>query len=88
MLKAEKKIVFSDHALQKMEQRGVSEREVREAIWRGERTPAKKGRLSFRLNFDFSKPWGGKRYSVKQVVPVAVEEEEVMVVVTVYAFYF
>ena len=58
---AEQNVVFPDHALQKMGQRGVSEYEVREAIQPGERTPAKKGRLSFGLNFDFDKSWGGKQ---------------------------
>jgi len=50
--------------------------------------PAKKGRLSFRLNFDFNKHWGGKHCPVKQVVPIAVEENGEIAVVTVYAFYF
>ncbi len=88
MAMAEQRVVFSDHALQKMEQRGVTEREVLEAVQRGERMPAKKGRLSFRLNFDFNNYWGGKHCPVKQVVPVAVEENGEIVVVTVYAFYF
>lgn len=84
----EQRIVFSDHALMRLEQRGVSKDEVEQAIRNGERMPAKKGRLCFRLNFDFNRHWGGKYYAVKQVVPIAVAEKGEIVVVTVYAFYF
>ncbi|HUT03860.1 MAG TPA: DUF4258 domain-containing protein [bacterium] len=84
----EKRTVLSDHALRQIEERGISKNEVLEAIDKGERVPAKKGRLSFRLNFDFNRRWGGKYYAVKQVVPIVVEEKERLVVVTVYAFYF
>ncbi|MBN1592410.1 MAG: DUF4258 domain-containing protein [Candidatus Coatesbacteria bacterium] len=84
----EQRIVFSDHALSKMEQRGVTESEALEAIRNGERMPAKKDRLCFRRSFAFDNYWGGKWYAVKQVVPIAVEEQGEIIVVTVYAFYF
>ncbi len=44
--------------------------------------------MSFRKNFPFQAVWKGKRYDVKQVMPIVIEETEALVVVTVYVFYF
>lgn len=71
-----------------MEERGANKNEVKEAIKNGERIPAKRGRRAYRRNFQYNKEWGGKLYSMKQVMPVVVEENETIVVVTVYTFYF
>ena len=71
-----------------MEERGANKNEVEEAIKKGERIPAKRGRRAYRRNFQYNKEWGGKLYSMKQVMPVVVEENETIVVVTVYTFYF
>lgn len=83
-----KPIVFSQHALDQLGDRGASEKEVKEAIQAGEEIPAKKGRRAFRKNFPFGSKWKGKYYEVKQVMPIVVEEAEQTVVVTVYVFYF
>jgi hypothetical protein len=83
-----KPIVFSQHALDQLADRGASEEEVKQAIQEGEETPAKKGRRAFRKNFPFGSQWKGKHYEVKQVVPIIVEEAEERVVITVYVFYF
>jgi hypothetical protein len=40
------------------------------------------------LNLEYDGIWGGKYYRMKQALPVAAEEAERYVVVTVYAFYF
>jgi len=53
----------------------------------GEKIPAKRDRESFRFNFQFDGIWGGKRYSIKQVMPI-VKEENGRIIVTVYVFYF
>jgi len=66
----------------------ATEDEVREAIERGVREPAKRGRSLYRLNFQYQAEWQGKFYAVKQVAPVVVEGENELVVVTVYTFYF
>jgi hypothetical protein len=71
-----------------MIERGVEEEEVIEAIRSGEELPAKRGRKKFRKNFSYGKEWGGHFYRTKQVVPVTVEEESVIIVVTVLSFYF
>ena len=50
--------------------------------------PAERGRIAFRKNFPFLSDWKNRYYEVKQVVPIVVEEEDAIVVVTVYVFYF
>ncbi len=83
-----KTIVFSQHALDQLRDRGASREEVKLTIQSGEDVPAKKGRKAFRKNFHFGSKWKDKRYEVKQVMPIVVEEAEEIIVVTVYVFYF
>lgn len=87
MSKVEKLIKFSQHALDNMADRGASEEEVELAIRTGESFPAKKGRLSFRKNFNYNAIWKGKIYQIKQVVAVVAEEPDRFVVVTVYVYF-
>ena len=81
-------ISFSRHALGQMRERGASEEEVEEAISKGERASAKKGRYAYRLNFQYERSWGEKWYHVKQVMPIVKEEDDGVIVITVYVFYF
>ena len=83
-----KRLIYSKHALAQMMERGTTREEVGEAIEKGERAPAKKGRHAYRLNFQYERPWGGKYYRIKQVMPVVKEEEREICVITVYVFYF
>jgi len=83
-----KPIEFSFHAREKMLDRGASEDEVKLAIRSGGGEPARKGRTLFRKNFAFNGCWRGRTYAVKQVAPVVVEQDDRIVVVTVFAFYF
>lgn len=71
-----------------MTERGVEESEVEETIRSGEELSAKSGRKKFRKNFSYEREWGGKFYRIKQVVPITTEEDNEIVVVTVYSFYF
>ncbi len=82
-----KPIVFSFHAREKMLDRGASE-EVKMAISSGSSEPARKGRVMFRKNFSYDKSWRGKRYAIKQVAPIVAEENDRLVVVTVFVYYF
>ncbi len=82
-----KPIVFSQHALDNLGDRGATRAEVEEAIRLGEQVPAKQGRTAFRKNFPFRSQWKGKLYETKQVMPIAVEEPDRLVVVTVYVFF-
>lgn len=84
----ERPIVFTQHARERMRERGVREEDVRSAIRIGQREPAQRGLVQFRLNLEFKDEWDGRYYGVQQVVPVVAEEGGCSVVVTVYAFYF
>ena len=83
-----KPIVFSNHARLRMADRGAREDDVVSAIRTGQREPAQRGLWLYRLNLEFQRDWDGKRYSVQQVVAIAAEEADRIVVVTVYTFYF
>ena len=83
-----KKIEYSRHALEQMVERGANRTEVEAAIRRGERVPAKKDRHAYRINLEYHGIWCGKKYAMKQVMPVVVEEGETFVVITVYVFFF
>ena len=83
-----KEIVFSNHSKTKMGDRGASEDEGRGAIEEGSSEPARKGRLMFKKNLPFNAMWRGKHYSVKQVALVVSKENDELVVITVYVYYF
>ena len=66
----------------------MREEDVLGAIRTGSRGPAQRGLLMYRLNFEFNREWDGRYYGVQQVAPIVAEEENRVVVVTVYTFYF
>jgi len=80
-------IIFSNHSLDKIKERGTNKEEIEIAIRLGERVPAKKGRIAFRKNFNFENHWKGRYYQGKQMMPVIVEEGNNYVVITVYVFF-
>lgn len=81
-------IIFSQHALDQLADRGTTREEVIQAIQEGEKQTAKKGRIAFKKNFSFEKIWKERYYSSKQVMPIVVEEEGQYIVVTVYVFFY
>ncbi len=83
-----KPIRLSKHAVIQCRERGVAEIEVIEAINNGFKEPVKKGRQMAKLNFQYNDYWHDSYYAIKQVAPVFVEEENEIVVITVYSFYF
>lgn len=83
-----KPIVFTFHARQRMKDRGTDEEHIIEAIRGGEQEPTRSGRVMCRLNLEFKREWDGVYYPIQQVAPVIVEEDEQIVVVTVYTFHF
>jgi hypothetical protein len=83
-----KTIRFTNHAREQARERGASEAEVRTAIAKGARQPAKHARELCRYNFSFDKDWQGRHYRIKQVAPVIKENTKEIVVITVYTFYF
>ena len=83
-----KPVRLSGHARDQLRYRGATKDELIDAIRTADWTPAEIGRLECRKDFPFGKEWNGKVYTTKQVRPVFVEEEDEIVVVTVYAYYF
>lgn len=83
-----KGIRLTKHAREQATERGATETEVKEAVLKGAREPAKHGREMCRYNMAFGKLWQGRLYAVKQVAPVIKEETNETVVITVYTFFF
>jgi len=83
-----KKIIISNHAKIKMADRGAFKDEVIRAITEGSSEPAREGRLLFGKNVAFDGTWRGKKYKTKQVAPVIKYEDDEIIVVTVYVYYF
>jgi len=83
-----KPIRLSGHARGYMERRGFSPEEVEEAIRTCPWTTAELGRLECQKDFAFGRTWHGVIYATKRVRPIFVEEEDELVVVTVYTYYF
>lgn len=81
-------IRFHAHALERLEERGASEAEVKDTVRGGEAFPAKFGRTGFRRNFPYARHWRGRWYATKQVVVYAVEEPESWLIITVVTRYF
>ncbi len=83
-----KPIEIDAHTRHRMALRGTTDEEVtatlREAKWEG----AQNGRLQCRKSFAYGKLWIGKSYNTKQVKVIFNELEDVLVVDTVYVFYF
>lgn len=83
-----KEIVLTNHAKQRMRERGVSDDDVTKAINEGLKEKAQRGLVQFRLNLEYNKMWDGRLFRIKQVLPVVSEKRDKYIVVTVYAFYF
>lgn len=88
MKKSAKSIRLSEHAKNQLVPRGATEREIIDSIKTSEWTPAELKRLECRKDFEFNNTWNNKFYKTKQVRPVFVEEQNEIVVVTVYVYYF
>ena len=83
-----KAISFSQHAFDSMRRRGAVEVEVEQAINESAWSKAKQGRFECIKDFPYNEYWNGKLYKTKRVVPIFKEENAIVVVITVYVFYF
>ena len=83
-----KPIRLSGHARSQLSFRGIAEEEVVETIRSEAWTPAELGRLECGNDFLFNAEWNKQVYETKRVRPIFVEEENEIIVVTVYAYYF
>ena len=71
-------IQIDPHTLERAEERGTSEQEIRDVINRGISIPAKYGRIGKSKIYDFNQLRHGRYYDQKKVE---------VVTVTVYVFY-
>jgi len=83
-----KPIRLTRHAQEQCIERGTNATEIIQAIRKGTRETAKKGRWRYRYNLAYNTTWQNRYYAIKQVAPVVVEEADEIVVITVYTFYF
>lgn len=83
-----KPIRLSKHAQSYFETRGFSEEEVVKSIQSSEWLIGDLGKLEARTNFAYNAVWNKKYYEIKQIRPIFVEEEEEIVVITVYTYFF
>ena len=82
------KIRFTQHSILQCKERGTNEKEILDAIEKGESENVKNGRIMYRSNFQYNREWGGKFYKIKQVAPVVKKEDNELIVITIYTFYF
>lgn len=84
----DKPIRLSGHARGQLAFRGGTEQEVIETIQTEPWQAAERGRLECRKDFTFDAAWNRRCYTIKRVRPIFVEDPDVIVVVTVYVYYF
>lgn len=75
------------HAQVRVKERGATEEEIIATVERGERFPAKFGRVGFRRNFAYNSTWRGRSFATKQVEVIAVEEDGWLVITAVVRFF-
>jgi hypothetical protein len=75
------------HTLERAEERGTNEAEIREVINTGFSIPAKYGRVGKAKICDFRKSRHGRYYEQKRIEVFYTTEEDAVVTVTVYVFY-
>ncbi|MFM7793424.1 MAG: DUF4258 domain-containing protein [Microcystis panniformis] len=83
-----KPIRLTKHAQEQCIERGTNEQEIIEAIRHGTRQSAKQGRDKYQTIIQTNSYWQGKFYPLKKVVPIVIETEQELIVITVYTYYF
>jgi hypothetical protein len=80
-------IQVDPHTLERAEERGSNEEEIRDVINTGFPIPAKYGRRGKAKIYDFNQERHGTHYEQKRVEVVYTIEGDVIITVTVYVFY-
>jgi len=81
------RIQIDPHTLERAEERGTNEEEIRNVINTGFPIPAKHGRIGRAKLFDFRQNRHGKYYEQKRVEVFFTMEGDAAITVTVYVFY-
>jgi hypothetical protein len=82
-----KPIRLSGHAKDQLRFRGCTVEEIQQAIHSAQWKKAEMERWECKHEIQFHEIWNGKKYSHKQIRPIFAEEEDEIVVVTVYVYY-
>ncbi len=80
-------IQIDPHTLERAEERGTNEAEIKDVINSGVSTSAKRGRLAKAKVYDFKQKRYEKYYEQKRVKVIYTIDRNVIVTVTVYVFY-
>ncbi|MCC7352599.1 MAG: DUF4258 domain-containing protein [Anaerolineae bacterium] len=80
-------IQVDPHTLERAEERGTSEEEIKDVVNNGFPIPVKRGRLGKAQVYDFKQRRHDKEYEQKRVEVIYVLEGDTAVTVTVYVFY-
>jgi hypothetical protein len=83
-----KSIRLSKHAKEQLFFRNSTEEEIVETIETSYWEFAELDRLECKKNFSYENDWNGKYYKTKQVRPIFVDEDEEIVVITIYTYFF
>ena len=80
-------IQIEPHTLQRANERGASENEIKETIETGINILGKSGRLGKSKIFSFNKERNDRSYEEKKLEVFYIIEDEAMITITVYVFY-
>jgi hypothetical protein len=80
-------IQIDPHTLERAEERGTDEEEIKDVINSGTPIPAKHGRLGKAKVYDFKQKRHDKFYEQKRVEVIYTMGKDVIITVTVYVFY-
>ncbi len=80
-------IRIDPHTLERAEERGTNEEEIKDVINTGEAIAAKRGRFGKAKVYDFRRTWRENYYEQKRVEVIYTIEQDVVITVTVHVFY-
>ncbi|GEM_PF-202391 len=80
-------IQIDSHTLERAEERGTDEEQIKDVINTGISVPAKHSRLARAKVYDFRQTRHGRYYEQKRVEAIYVIEKGAIITVTVYVFY-
>jgi hypothetical protein len=80
-------IKIDSHTLERAEERGTNEKEIREVINTGFPIPGKYGRIGKAKIYEFKQKRHDKHFEQKKVEVFYTIEKDVIITVTVYVFY-
>jgi hypothetical protein len=80
-------IQIDPHTLERAEERGANEEEIKDVLLTGFSIPAKYNRLGKAKVYNFQQHRQGQYYEQKRVEVMYFVDEDVVITVTVYVFY-